>query len=126
MGKVADDSHNDVGPVLTIRTVYWNQSTLGVEIVFHKIPGRELRSRAFFGGSKHLNDLVGIDHSALTHANDFLVIRCEGFEREKLIRRSKRDKQPAADGARNAYDHLAHFSRCRIRNAGTHHDLLQS
>ena len=112
--KVANDAHDDVGFVLAIGTIHRNQIALRLQIVLDKIARRKFGSRVFPSGCEHLDDLVRIDESALAHADDFLVVLAERFERLEFVGGPEGHEQIPAARVRDAHQHIAQLARCGL------------
>ena len=91
-----------------------------------KIAGGKFRSCVFRSGCQHSDDFVGVDEPALAHADDFLVVFGQRFDRLHLVGAPEGDEHIAAARARDAHHHIAQLAGCRIGNAKAHYYLLQS
>ena len=125
-GEVTDDAHDDVGFVLSIRTVNRNQTAVGIKIVFHKIAGRKLRCYPFRNGRQHFDDFIRVDHSALAHADNLLGVVIQRLERLQFAGGPDGHNLARAARTRDAHNHVADLARLGLRNASTHHHLFQS
>ena len=112
--------------VLAVGTIDRNQSPLRAKIVLDKIPGRKFGSRNFASGGEHLDDLVRIDQPALAHADDFLVVLAERFERLEFGGGPEGHEQTPAARVRDAHLHIAQLARLRTGNAPPHYHLFQA
>ena len=80
---------------------------------------------SFRSGREHFDDFVRVDEPALAHADDFLVVFGQRFDRLQFVGGPEGDEHAAAARARDAHHHVAQFAGRRIGNAGAHHHLFQ-
>ena len=125
-GKVADETSDNVGFVLSVRTVDRDQPIVRIEIMLAEFARREFGPCVFGRGREHLDDFVGVGQSAFAHPQDLLVVLRQRFDRHHTAGGPEGDQQAGTGRSGDADNHIADFACVRIRNAGTKHNLFQS
>src|SRR4051812_11041260 len=91
-----------------------------------EIPVRKFRARMLLRRSEHADDLVGIDHSALAHAHNLLLVFSERTHGLHLVRGTECDEHSPSRRSRDANRHIAQLTSSSTGDAGANDDLFET
>src|SRR5579864_5035565 len=80
----------------------------------------------FLWWSQHADDFVWVNHSALAHAHDLLVVFRQWAHGLHFVGGAERNQHSPAGRRRNTNGHIPQLAGLGTGNAGTDHDLLES